>query len=127
MKILSILVPLSFFAGLAVLTGCAGQSSAYASTVSLLPVDGDTQAYDVTIVIEDRSDGDRPSVISAPRLRLVAGEPATMNITDAEEGIACTAVVDQAATPPEVRTTVTITKDGRPVWSEERTTALQQP
>jgi len=108
-----------------ILTGCTSSKVAYRSKATLTPA---TEAglFDVAFVIEDIADPANPTVVSSPRLRLLKGKEGNMSVGDDNSSIVCTALVDDASGKPEARTTVSIKKNGKEVWSDTQTVAVSK-
>ena len=97
----------------------------YNSKTTLSPI-GEAGQFIVSFVIEDVSKSGKPRMISAPQMIVLKGEKAMVIIGDDKGEIICTALVDDAADKPEVKTTVSVKKNGQIVWSEEKTVAMTE-
>ena len=110
---------------LGILMGCSSSKVEYRSRATLSPAD-ETGQFDVAFVIEDLSKPEDSRVISSPRLRVLKGQEGQIFIGDDKSNIVCTALVGDASGKPEVKTTVSVKKNGRIVWSEEKTVAMTE-
>lgn len=110
---------------IAILTGCTSSPSAYRSKVTLTPAP-DAQHYDIAFMIEDVSDPANTRVMSTPRVHTLKGKECNISVDDEMGGVACTAIVDEASGKVEARTTVSVKKDGKVVWSAEQTVAMSK-
>ncbi|MDP6636111.1 MAG: hypothetical protein QGG42_14520 [Phycisphaerae bacterium] len=111
-------------------TGCASSKAAYRSTATLSPA-ADAGQYDVAFVIEDISNPGSPVVVSSPRVTLLKGDEACLTLGSEIDGVIwsgifCTVLVDDAPDKAEARTTVSVWKDGKEVWSENQTVTMSR-
>ena len=111
--------------GLGILAGCTGAKVAYRSKATLVPAP-DAGQYDIAFVIEDVADPGNPSVVGCPRIRLLTGKEGSVSVGDDASAIQCTAVVDESSGKPEAKTTVSVTKNGKVVWSDTQTVAMSK-
>lgn len=106
------------------LAGCATSERGY--RVRTTAIRAPTGDYDVTFVIEDLANPDRPLRIRSPHIRVAKGKKGRLSLRSDERDITCTAVVEDAPGGEEARTTISIHRDGKTVWSERQTVRVRE-
>ena len=107
------------------LAGCATTHKSYQTTTTVSPVG--QQQYTVEFNIQETAGDGTQNLLSAPKLITKAGEEATIKACDEkeEDGIFCTAIVNEIADGIEALTTITVKEDGKKVLNTSQKTVMK--
>lgn len=110
---------------LLIFAGCTCSKVAYSNKTTLSPGAG-VGTYNVEFLVEDLTSPQGSRVVGAPVLSVIAGQEGQISVGDGLSSIYCTAEVDDSSARPTARTSVSIKKNGRVVWSENGTVVMTQ-
>ena len=101
------------------ITGCGTPNISYQSDATITPANEPGQ-YNVDFVLTDISNTE-PKIISNPKILVLKGEEGTISVGNELDQIVWTVLVDDIDGKTEAKTTVNVTKDGKIIWTHEKT------